>query len=71
MSTQMNAMFKSWLNVFLSATIASLLALLTEAGVDGLDMRALLAVLISGAVAVLPVIKNYLDTNDPRYGKTK
>lgn len=71
MSTQMKAMFKSWLNVFLSATIASLLALLTEAGVDGLDMRALLAVLISGAVAVLPVIKNYLDTNDPRYGKTK
>jgi hypothetical protein len=71
MSTSMKAMFKSWLNVFLSATIASLLALLTEAGVDGLDMRALLAVLISGAVAVLPVIKNYLDTNDPRYGKTK
>ena len=71
MSAQMKAMFKSWLNVFLSATIASLLALLTEAGVDGLDMRALLAVLISGAVAVLPVIKNYLDTNDPRYGKTK
>lgn len=71
MSTQMKAMFKSWLNVFLSATIASLLALLTEAGVDGLDMRALLAVLISGAVAVLPVIKNYLDTSDPRYGKTK
>lgn len=71
MSTQMKAMFKSWLNVFLSATIASLLALLTEAGVDGLDMRALLAVLISGAVAVLPVIKNYLDTDDPRYGKTK
>jgi hypothetical protein len=71
MSASMKAMFKSWLNVFLSATIASLLALLTEAGVDGLDMRALLAVLISGAVAVLPVIKNYLDTNDPRYGKTK
>ena len=71
MSTQMKAMFKSWLNVFLSATIASLLALLTESGVDGLDMRALLAVLISGAVAGLPVIKNYLDNNDPRYGKTK
>lgn len=71
MSTQMKAMFKSWLNVFLSATIASFLAMVTEAGVDGLDTRALWAVLISGLVAVLPVIKNYLDTDDPRYGKTK
>jgi hypothetical protein len=71
MKNELPAMFRSWLNVFLSATIASLLALLLESGIDGLDTRAFVAVLVSGAVAVLPVIKNYLDTNDPRYGKVK
>lgn len=70
MSQQTKAMLKSWANVFVAAVIASFLALIVDSGTLALDIRALEAIVISGLVAVLPVIKNYFDKNDPRYGKT-
>lgn len=70
MSNQTKAMLRSWLNVFVSALIASVLVVFTENdGSIPLDGKTWIAVLISGLVAVLPVIKNYFDTHDPRYGK--
>ena len=70
MSDQNKAMLRSWLNVFVSALIASVLVVFTEnSGSIPLDGKTWTAVLISAVVAVLPVIKNYFDTHDPRYGR--
>lgn len=70
MSKQTKAMLKSWFNVFVSALITSVLVILTEnSGTIPMDGQTWLAALISAVVAVLPVIKNYFDKNDTRYGK--
>lgn len=70
MSNQNKAMLRSWLNVFVSALIASVLVVFTEnSGSIPLEGKTWTAVLISAVVAVLPVIKNYFDTHDPRYGR--
>jgi uncharacterized membrane protein YgaE (UPF0421/DUF939 family) len=69
MSTQTKAMLKSWFNVFISALITAVLVILTSNnGTIPLDGELWLGALISAVVAVLPVIKNYFDTSDPRYG---
>lgn len=70
MSEQMKAMLKSWSNVFISALITAVLVILTSNnGTIPMDGELWLGALISAVVAVLPVIKNYFDTSDPRYGK--
>ena len=70
MSRQTKAMLKSWLNVFISALITAVRVILTtNNGTIPLDGELWLSALISAVVAVLPVIKNYFDKNDPRYGK--
>lgn len=69
MSTQTKAMFKSWLNVFAAAVITALMVVLVESKTLALDWTTVEAVIIAGLVAVLPVIKNYLDPSDQRYGK--
>jgi hypothetical protein len=70
MSHGTKAMIKSWFNVFISALITAVLVVFTSnAGTIPLDGEIWLVVLISALVAVLPVIKNYFDTSDPRYGK--
>lgn len=70
MSKQTKAMLNSWLNVFVSALITSVLVILTQNnGTIPMDGQTWLAAVISAVVAVLPVIKNYFDNNDPRYGK--
>ena len=70
MSKQTKAMLRSWANVFVAAVIASFLALIVDSQTLALDIKAFEAIVISGLVAVLPVIKNYFDKSDPRYGKT-
>lgn len=72
MSQQTKAMLKSWFNVFISALITAVLVILTSNnGTIPLDGELWLGALISAVVAVLPVIKNYFDTNDPRYGNVE
>ena len=66
MSTQLKAMLSSWANVFIASVITALIVVL---GDGALTWNDLWYVLIAGAVAVLPVIKNYFDKNDTRYGK--
>jgi membrane protein implicated in regulation of membrane protease activity len=59
MSPDVKAMIASWIKVFLSAV-------LTAMGSGDWYWQTLL---FAGLVAVLPVIKNWLDESDPRYGK--
>lgn len=68
MSQQTKAMLKSWLNVFMAAVITALLIVLVDNQTLALDWKTLEAVLIAGLVAVLPVMRNYFDKNDHRYG---
>lgn len=66
LSKQMKAMLKSWANVFVAAVITALIVVLGDGAISVEDLW---YVLIAGLIAVLPVIKNYFDKNDPRYGK--
>lgn len=68
-SKQTKAMLKSWANVFIAAVITALSVVFVETKTLALDWQTIEAVLIAGIIAVLPVIKNYFDKNDPRYGK--
>lgn len=66
MTNQTKAMLKSWGNIFAAAVITALIVVL---GDGGLSVEDLWYVLIAGLIAVLPVVKNYFDKNDHRYGK--
>jgi hypothetical protein len=66
MSEQTKAMLKSWANVFVASLITALIVVLGDGQISVEDLW---YVLVSAVVAVLPVIKNYFDTSDPRYGK--
>jgi hypothetical protein len=66
MSQETKAMIKSWANVFIASLITALIVVLGDGAISVEDLW---YVLVSALVAVLPVIKNYFDTNDHRYGK--
>ena len=66
MSEQTKAMLKSWLNVFMASLITALIVVLGDGNISVEDLW---YVLVSAVVAVLPVIKNYFDSSDHRYGK--
>ncbi len=58
----------SWLKVFGASVLTAFLAILTTTGsIPNAD--AWWGVLIAGLVAVIPVIINWLDPNDTRYGR--
>ena len=60
---------KSWLNVFFAAAISALLAILVTTGTIPTDGQTWLSILVAALIAVLPVIRNWLDPTDTRYGK--
>lgn len=66
MSHETKAMLKSWLNVFVAAVLTALIVVIGDGQISVEDLW---YVLVAGVVAILPVIKNYFDTADPRYGK--
>jgi hypothetical protein len=66
MSHETKAILKSWANVFIASLITALIVVLGDGQISVEDLW---YVLVSAAVAVLPVMKNYFDTNDHRYGK--
>lgn len=66
MSEQTKAMLNSWFNAFMTALIAALIVVLGDGELSWDDLK---YVGISAVIAVLPVIKNYFNKNDPRYGK--
>ena len=69
MSKQTKAIIQSWFNVFIAAAITALTVTLVDKQTLALDWNTVEAILIAGLVAVLPVIKNYFDKNDTRYGR--
>ena len=62
-------MIKSWVNAFFAAVVTALLVVIVNTQTLALDWKTIEAILIAGLVAVLPVIRNYFDTSDTRYGK--
>ena len=69
MSTKTKAMIKSWVNAFFAAVVTALLVVIVNTQTLALDWKTIEAILIAGLVAVLPVIRNYFDKSDTRYGK--
>jgi hypothetical protein len=66
MSNQSLAVVWSWLRVFLAAFITATLVDIANGGLDGINWE---AILIAGIVAVGPVVVNWLNAGDPRYGR--
>ena len=64
MSEQVINVLWSWARVFLAAGLTYILTALTAD--TGIDWR---GVLIAGLVSLLPVVINWLNANDPRYGR--
>ena len=69
MSAQTKSMLRSWFNVFIAAVITSLTVTIVDKQTLALDWNTVEAIIIAGLVAVLPVIKNYFDKSDTRYGR--
>lgn len=69
MSNEKKNLLRSWTNVFVAAVITAWLTLLVSNQTLSLDWSAGEAIIIAGLVAVLPVIRNYFDSHDHRYGK--
>ena len=66
MSNSTKAMLQSWFNVFIAAVITAVIVVI---GDGKITLDDLWYVIVAGLVAVLPVVKNYFDKQDPRYGK--
>ena len=69
MSQSMKNMLKSWAGTFVAAAITALLAILVTNKSIPMDWPTWQAIIIAGLVAVLPVIRNYLDPSYSGYGK--
>lgn len=69
MSKKTKAMLTSWVGSFVAAAITALLAILVTAKSIPADWSTWQAIIIAGLVAVLPVIRNYLDPSYVGYGK--
>lgn len=66
----LNTMPGSWFKVFIAAFIGQLLYdVLVVGSVLAFDLKMVDKALIAGLAAVVPVIINYLNPKDARYGK--
>jgi len=69
MSNETKNILRSWFNVFFAAVITAWLTLLVSNQTLSLDLATAEAIVIAGLIAVLPVVRNYFDSHDHRYGK--
>ena len=69
MSNERKNILRSWFNVFFAAVLTAWLTLLVSTQSLSLDWAGLEAIIIAGLIAALPVVRNYFDKNDHRYGK--
>jgi len=58
----------SWIRVFVAAMLSAWLLDLSNAAV--IDFAKWQTYVVSGLVSVLPIIVAFLNTSDPRFGKT-
>jgi hypothetical protein len=61
--------FKSWAKVFLSSALTALFIILTDTGAIPMDIEVWQGILVAGLLSVIPVVINWLDPNDTRYGR--
>lgn len=59
----------SWFRIFAAAIVSAFTFAVVTTGSIPADGNTLLGILVAGIIAVGPVIVNYLNPNDPRYGK--
>lgn len=65
----LNTPFGSWFKVFITTILSLYLA--SGKGIFELDINSLKDIVSCGIAATLPVIINYLNSEEPRYGITK
>lgn len=69
MSDTTKAMIWSWVKVFAAAVLSAFVAIVSATKELPTSSEAWLSVLVAGILAVGPVIINYFNPHDPRYGK--
>lgn len=69
MSKATKAMIWSWVKVFVAAVLSAFVGIVSATKEIPTSSEAWLAVLVAGILAVGPVIINYFNPNDTRYGK--
>ena len=66
----LNSIYASWLKVFVSAILgAYLIELQNGVNLFSWNLEMLESLLTVGVVSVIPIIINWLNPADPRYGK--
>lgn len=60
---------KSWAKVFLASALAAFFAILTSTQALPTSTEAWQGILIAGLVSVIPVVINWLNPSDTRYGR--
>jgi len=67
---QLNTVYASWLKVFISSVFgAYLIELQNGINLFSWDLNMVEKLLTAGVVSTLPIIINWLNPADPRYGK--
>lgn len=64
-----NTMVGSWVKVFITVVLAQYMAM--GISIFELDIESIKCLVSSGIASLIPVIINYLNPNDPRYGSKK
>jgi hypothetical protein len=59
----LNTIYGSWIKVFLSAVLTMIIA---KGDIFAVSLKECLS---AGAISILPIIINYLNPHDTRYGK--
>ena len=60
---------KSWARVFGAALLTAFLTIVASTQALPTSQEAWMGILVAGIIAVGPVILNWLNPNDPRYGR--
>ena len=66
MSDSTKALLTSWAGTFVAAVLTALIAVFGDGELSWDDLK---YVAVAGVMSVLPVIRNYFDTNYSGYGK--
>jgi len=67
---ELNTIYASWLKVFISSVFGAYLIMLQEGtNLFSWDLAMVEKLLTAGVVSTLPIIINWLNPSDTRYGK--
>lgn len=67
----LNTPFGSWTKIFLSAVLTQYIVIISTPELVLWSWESLRNLGIAGSIATAPVILNWLNPNDPRYGRNK